>query len=176
MLLRDSIEERVTRLFEANYERLLRYVARLLGCTQEAEDIVQQTFLKLYTQLMQRRNIKNPDGWLTHTARNLAIDYLRKQHARLLVDCPLVEIQDMVISPNDPVADLLQKERIQCVCMILAAMPPQERACLKLRARGLSYKEIAAVLHISINTVGPTLAHGLRKLRAGYVAKGLSAE
>lgn len=169
----DTVEEKIIWLFEANYERLFRYVTQLVGRGGETEDIIQQTFLKLYVLLMQGKNITTPGGWLFHTARNLAIDHLRKQRARLLAECSMEEMQPVLISPRDPEKDLLQKERIHSVQMALAALPPQERACLKLRARGLIYKEIAEVLGISVNSVGPTLAHGLRKLRVSYVEKEL---
>jgi len=163
-----EIEENIAELFQATYDQLFRYIARLTGDVEQTKDIIQETFLKLYLLLVQGKSVENQPGWLLRAGRNLAIDYLRKQRAEFIDEWPA---ECIVISPLNQEEDLLERERNRAVQLTLATLPPRERACLKLRARGLSYKEIAQVLGISVNSVGPTLAHGLRKLRTGYAEK-----
>jgi len=165
-----GVEENITELFQATYDRLFRYVARITGDVEQAKDIVQETFLRLYLLLRQGKSVENLAGWLFCTGRNLAIDYLRQQRAEFFDEWPA---EDIVISPLNQEEDLLERERNRAVRLTLATLPPRERACLELRARGLAYKEIAQVLGISVNSVGPTLAHGLRKLRTGYAERGI---
>ena len=151
------------------YERPL--VVRALGITGELEsarDVVQETFLKLA-----RTERSAVDGrlaeWLYTVCRNRALDELRKQDRwRNAMDdaraqAPPREAQTDLAPP----AALERAEDLTRVKRALSSLSARQREAVLLKfERGLSYKEIAAVLEISVGTVGWLLHEALAALRA----------
>lgn len=159
-------EEVVEALFVETHVPLFRYVSSLLGPERmaETEDIIQHSFLKLFRNLLDGEHIREPRNWIFVAARNLAIDELRRRRRDFLFE-DFAEKPYVADSENTPETVLLERESMAAVEQSIAGLPPQERACLRLRIRGFSYREIAQILEIEVNTVGPTLAHALAKLK-----------
>lgn len=135
-----------------------RHLRLLLRNTQEAEDLTHEAFLRLFEQLRQGKDPDDWRSWLLKVGRNLAIDRLRKKSAGELGD----DLLWTLAAPADD--DLIASERLRQVHKALALLAPQERICLELRAEGLTYKEIAANVEVSISTVQTALERAIRKL------------
>jgi RNA polymerase sigma-70 factor (ECF subfamily) len=168
--------ERFDELFRELYPRLVPLAERLLGDRAEAEDVVQEAFLRLARS--RSHLLERPDevvgAWLRRVVLNLGINRLRDRRradARLLRATRLDTALDPERDPGDddsPSHALLRAEARDEVRAVLAGLPARQRACLLLRHAGHSYAEIAATLGIAIGSVGVYLARGERAFRAAY--------
>lgn len=176
--------ERFNDLFRHFYPRLVPLGERLLGDRAEAEDIVQEAFLRLARAgtgagddrpLLERPN-EVVGAWLRRVVLNLGVNRLRdrrRSDARLFRASRLDIALDPERGPSDddsPSHALLRAEARREVNAALAALPERQRNCLLMRHAGHSYAEIAATLGIAIGSVGVYLARGERAFRAAYRA------
>lgn len=158
------LEQKVTEVFELLRDPIYRHICRLIGKRTEAEDLTQETFLQLYACLQKGQAMGNVRPWLYRVAHNRAIDWLRQQ-GRLE---PFSEDTPSFATTIDttPSAEqrLLAQEQQRRVHTALTHLSPQQRHCLYLRAEGLSYREIADVLSISISSVATFLGRGIKRI------------
>lgn len=141
---------------------LLRYAARVLNNEDAAQDVVQETFIRLHGNLekITKRGVQLK-GWLFRTAHNAAVDYIRRESRRR----NLHERQARQADLLKPDCDVQREhdERKKLVMQHLSILKPKEREVLVLRLQeGMSYKEIAAILKRSEGYVG-TLVHTATK-------------
>lgn len=137
--------------FEASRSRLASLAYRLLGSAADAEDAVQDTFLRW--QAADRDRVEVPEAWLTKVVTNLCLDRLRSAHARheraagAWLPEPLLE-GDPMLGPADTFE---QRESVSlAVLTLLERLSPAERAVYVLReAFSYSHADIAGILDIS---------------------------
>ena len=148
------------------YESLCRYVYRLVGNRDDALEIVQDTCLRFCESGASADNSNR--ALLFRIARNLSIDLLRKRNVRRINEGE-VERGNVLIMPRDnPEQQLLKQERERLLSEVFESMEERQRECLMLRGSGRSYAEIADVLGLSPESIGPTLGRALRKFRILY--------
>jgi RNA polymerase sigma-70 factor (ECF subfamily) len=155
-----EIQSAVIALYQAQATKLLRYARTLTPDTDIAQEAVQESFLRYFEACVRGEAPEEGKGWLFRVARNYIYDRL-KQHA-LRRKAALAAIADQPDGHLDPEAELARAEISQCV---VDSLSPRERECLRLRAEGLRYREIATVLNIQPGTVGALIARGLEKMR-----------
>jgi RNA polymerase sigma-70 factor (ECF subfamily) len=174
--------DRFDGLFRLLYPSLVPLVERLLSDRAEAEDVVQEAFLRLaragHNADAGRPLLEQPDevvgAWLRRVTMNLGINRLRdrrRAEARLLRATRLDSTLDPARGPADddgPARALLRAEARDEVQAALATLPERQRTCLLLRHAGHSYTEIAAALGIAVGSVGVYLQRGERAFRAAY--------
>ncbi|GAA1307702.1 sigma-70 family RNA polymerase sigma factor [Saccharothrix xinjiangensis] len=137
--------------FEAGRDRLASLAYRLLGSAADAEDVVQDAFLRW--QAADRARVEVPEAWLTKVVTNLALDRLRSAKARreraagAWLPEPLLD-GDPMLGPADTAE---QRESVSlAVLTLLERLTPVERAVYVLReAFSHSHAEIAGILDIS---------------------------
>ncbi|THV30031.1 sigma-70 family RNA polymerase sigma factor [Glycomyces paridis] len=137
--------------FEANRDRLASLAYRLLGSAADAEDTVQDAFLRW--QAADRSHVRVPEAWLTKVVANLALDRLRSAQARReravgdWLPEPLLD-GDPMLGPADTAE---QRESVTlAVLTLMERLPPVERAVYVLReAFSHSHADIAEILDIS---------------------------
>ncbi|MEU1921574.1 sigma-70 family RNA polymerase sigma factor [Streptomyces albogriseolus] len=137
--------------FEAGRGRLASLAYRLLGSAADAEDIVQDTFLRW--QAADRERIEVPEAWLTKVVTHLCLDRLRSAQARheraagAWLPEPLLE-GDPMLGPADTVE---QRESVSlAVLTLMERLSPVERAVYVLReAFSYSHAEIARILDVT---------------------------
>ena len=120
-------------------------------------------FLALFKHLEQGRSRRNLRGWIFQVAHNLALKKSNGNRRRQ---------QSQDLGWGDEPADqtpsaeeqLVWNERRLRLLSVFDALPDEDRYCLRLRAEGLSYREIAAVLDISIGSVSQYLTRSLARL------------
>ena len=129
---------------------------RFTGRVDQAEDLTQEVFVKVYQTLGRYRETDGPfGGWLMAVARNHAIDQYRrgKQERLRRTDDPVL-LETMPSRDEHPVAVLEREERARLVHSGLRALPPDLRVPLILcDLQGLPYEEIASDLGIPLGTV-----------------------
>jgi len=160
-----DIEREVVRLFEQFRTPLLRYTLSLGLPLADGEEITQEVFIALFQHLQMGKCERNLRGWIFRVAHNLALK--RRKSNRRLQDHPQAERflaeQHLDSSPN-PEEQVLSARRQRRLLAVLEALPEQDRACLRLRAEGLRYREIARVLGISLGAVSISLTRSLARL------------
>jgi RNA polymerase sigma-70 factor (ECF subfamily) len=151
--------EQLARLFERFRRPLLRYLTDLLTRREEAEDVVQET----YVRLMQVEQLENGRvrALIFKVATNLAYDRFRQRRARgaHADDTALAEIQSAEPAPERIVAF---EQALAIVKRTLLELKPRCRQVFLLRtAEDLTYDEIAARLRVSKRTVEREMQHAL---------------
>jgi len=158
-------ECQVIELFDHFRDSLLRYVLSFGLSVQDAEEITQEVFLALFRHLQLGKSRENLRGWIFRVAHNLALkqrEANRLSHDAKSSDWTIAEKQ-MDPSPNpEEQASFMQKCRR--LLAVFQALPEEDQACLRLRAEGLRYREIAAVLDISLGAVSMSLTRSLARL------------
>ncbi len=163
-----AIEAEVLALFDLLRIRLFRYVVSFSLSTQDSEDIVQEVFLALFSHLQANGSRSNLQAWLYRVAHNLALK--RRMMNRRLESGFNVDERCLELAA-DPHPNAEQQFAFQArqagLMAIMHALPDQDERCLRLRAEGLKYREIAAVLGISLGGVSLSLTRSLERLRRG---------
>ena len=162
---RAGIEENVLHLFDQFRNRLLRYVLALGLPMEEGEEVVQEVFLSLFHHLRRGRPAHNLAGWLFRVAHNQGLKRRAANHRVQDVigpeDDATVEAHDTSPSPEE---GIIQHQRHQRLLAVVSALPEQDQLCLRLRAEGLRYREIAQTLGVSLGSVSNSLTRSLARL------------
>jgi RNA polymerase sigma-70 factor (ECF subfamily) len=154
-----ALHNEVLALFDALRVRLLRYSVSFGLSTQDAEDVVQEVFLALFRHLQLDRPRNNLQGWVFRVTHHLSLK--RCQVVKRIADEPVDEYCDIAPNPEDQLLWSEQQLRMQAV---LRALPEIDRYCLRLRAEGLRYRQIAEVVGISLGSVSASLARSIARL------------
>lgn len=152
-------------LFDANYERLYRYLDRLSGEPELAADLAQEAFVRLYRRAALP---ERPDAWLVTVALNLFRNARANQKRRSRL---LSETRGRALAADEPASDESRLESQDVRSLVRRALnriPQRERELLLLRAQGYSYRDIAAVLDLNEVSVGTLLARAKTAFREEY--------
>jgi len=150
-------------LAERHRHEILRYLLRLLGDPEEAQDACQQTFLHAHRALGRLRPDSNVRAWLfriaTNTARSMARG--RARRSGRLVEAELDGF------PSRCAPSLEDREQLRAVARAVEALPSRQRAALMLRQfEGFGYREIASCLGGNEAAARANVYQALKKLRA----------
>ena len=160
-----ELEREVAALYEANAARLVNYAQTLARNREAARDAVQEVFLRYFAERRYGHRVENPRAWLYRALHNYLMDQMETPAAKYEIPAEGVEL-----STNQSAAEHVM-EKIQTAQQIVSRLTPRELDCLRLRAAGLSYMEIAQKLGIRAGTVGALLPRVYAKLRQD-VAEG----
>lgn len=157
------LEDEVVNLFDRFREPLLRYLSSFRLTPQDGEEIVQDVFLSLYRHLQCGKSRENLRGWLFRVAHNQAMK--RRYRTRREVEIRDARAEEYALDPNpNPEAQLAASQDQERLRAVVRVLPEQDRRCLYLRAEGLRYREIAAILEISLGSVSASLARSLARI------------
>ncbi len=152
-------------------DQLLNFVYRFLGNVEEAEDIVQETFLRLYRNKHAYRQIAKFSTWIYTIAGNLAKTELRKRKRRKVVSISDIGFDDKEYEIEDEMANTDQAANSTMTEKIIQdaidALPPRFKQVIILRdIQELSYEEIGSILHIPLGTVKSRVNRARLKLQS----------
>jgi RNA polymerase sigma-70 factor, ECF subfamily len=161
-----TLDEKVLVYFEQLRLPVFRYLLRKTHDAGRAEDLTQETFLRLCRHLLDNKPLENPKAWLFTVANNLAIDVARNDGNSVDLDeRNWREIEESRSGmQSDPESILIQNERLDRLQIAVLNLTPLQRECLHLRADGLRYREIAELLAISVSTVADAVRRATVKL------------
>lgn len=152
----------------ANEGALKRYLGRFIKSREAADDLAQEAFIRAFAA-EGLRVIESPKAFLFKIAKNLALNELARQSAAATQPLGDFEGQEVLEDSSQAAVDDVvdSRERIRLLARAIAALPPQCAKVFILRKmQGLSQKEIAARLNISVRTVENHVATGLSRCRA----------
>ena len=145
---------------------ICRYLIALGLDRSEAEEVLQETFLRLCQHVGGDQRPEDWRGWVFRVAHNLARDEHRRKRRRPAQ--PFEDAQASIDLHADPRAtpeqQVLAQERQQRLAAALERLPAHQRECLHLRAEGLRYREIAEVLDAGVSTVAEWVQQALKTL------------
>lgn len=169
-------EESFRLLFDRFYRPLFRFFEGRGFSTEECQDLIQETFLRVHRGIEGFRGDARWEHWLFRIAANTAVKAVRHRAAAKRADRSVPweqELEDSMASGNPREADapaplrrLLDKERTELLSQAIAGLPAQMRRCVRLRVfQDLDYEEIADTLQISPSTVKVQLFKARKRLQ-----------
>jgi RNA polymerase sigma-70 factor, ECF subfamily len=164
-----------TELVKAHHRRVYGLCYRFTGCSQDAEDLTQEVFLKLYGNLSSFDLARGSfQVWVTTLTRNLLVDHFRRTRQLRATDSldagwdevdelkPIDRLQDPGKTPHERA---VQQELERLVQEGLTKISPELREAVILRdLQDLDYKEIAQILHVPEGTVKSRISRGRAEL------------
>lgn len=153
------------RLVRESRHRLYGYAVHFLGSREEAEDIVQDAYLRLWSH----RSSVRPDGamgWLISVTRNLCLDKVRRRKVRSAVDVDTEKLSQIAAGGRSPEDNASSSVFEELVADALRQLPDTQRSIVILREMlGMSYNEICDALDLPLTTVKVYLHRGRKELR-----------
>ena len=174
--LRERDMELLADLVERCQHRLVRYLLYLTGRREHAEDLAQETWIRVLQRGSQYNGRQRFDPWLFAIARNLAIDYLRKKQKAVQTASLPNDRDAMLLLPSSgpsPFEAAARSEDAIRLAGQLQILSPLYREALLLRFQeDLSLPEIAQVLGAPVTTVTSRIYRGLAALRSAFEEGG----
>lgn len=148
---------------------LYRLALRITLNPAEAEDIVQETMIKIWNRRDQWDEIESIEAFSLTICRNLALDKMRKiEGQNQSLDEAAHDAPDRSYSSN-PEEQAMQQDRIELIRRLIGQLPEKQRSAMQLRDfEGKSYKEIAAIMGISEEQVKINIFRARQAIRQKY--------
>jgi RNA polymerase sigma-70 factor (ECF subfamily) len=172
--VRSGDPDALTDLLARYQHRLYRFLARLVQDSAAAEDLFQQTWLRVMQTIGKYDARSRFDTWLFSVAHNLAIDYLRRQRGRSLdvADETGSPAEKLVSAGPNALEQLLDWERGTLLAAAINELPAIHREVISLRfEEGMKLEQIAEVSGVPLSTVKSRLQRALESLRARLEAR-----
>lgn len=147
-------------LYTLHAAGLLRYAVSIIADTGAAQDALQEIFMRYFVARSEGQQFLDPRAWLFRVLRNHLLDTLKSSSVKN--EIAIDKIDEPHDGWNDPERRYHRTEMARDLARVLA---PRELECVRLRAEGLSYDEIAHVLDLRQGTIGATLARAHKKVR-----------
>jgi RNA polymerase sigma-70 factor (ECF subfamily) len=172
ILAREGNRGAFAELVELYKNKIYHLAYRMLGNRQEAEDVVQDTFLRMYEHLSGYDSSRKFSTWLYRIATNLCIDRLRRRRSVYSLDAELSEGEGVdgyaVLRTNEPGPEeaVMLTERQRILFDAVSSLPDKYKAAVALKYyQDLSLKEISDILQIPVPTVKTRIHRGREYLR-----------
>lgn len=147
-------------------DKLFRLAYRITLNQVEAEDIVQETLIKVWNKREEWNTIISIEAYCITLTRNLAIDKSQKSEAQ---NTELTEEATLHTNESTPQQELEYSERMELIHRLINTLPERQRTILQLRdMEEKSYKEIAEIMHLSEEQVKVNLFRARQKIKNRY--------
>ncbi len=148
-------------------DKLFRVALRITFDRAEAEDIVQETLIKVWNKREEWNSLDSVEAYCLTLTKNLAIDMREKMDARTE---ELTDEYDQAHDDANPYEKLEQKERLMWVHKLMEELPDKQRKIMQMRdIEEKSYKEIAQALDITEEQVKINLFRARQKVKQGFL-------
>lgn len=157
--------------------RIFGTVSRMIGRSEDVEDVAQEVFLRLYFSLDQLRSPEVFEPWLYRLTVNAALDYLRKRRKRKL-EARVADLSDQQVMMADAAAgtrvqvDTQERVRIrEMVDSLLSRVSEEDRLLLTLKeVEGLSLKDLEKIYDVNENALKVRLFRARQRVLKAYAA------
>jgi len=157
-----NLEDFETRVLPAK-NKLFRFALRLLGSSEEAKDVVQETMIKVWNG-RDMAEVQNMEAWCMRITKNLSLDKLRSRQRKSTGS--IDERFDMVHDSLSPHEKTEIHESMKRIDELMANLPDKQRQVMHLRdIEGYSYNEICDVLELDMNQVKVNLFRARNAVR-----------
>ena len=176
-LVHQSLDDENEGAFEILYHRyemsLLNFFYRRIGSWETAQDLVQETFIRVHAHLGTLRDRKKFSSWMFSIAKQLIAAHIR-ENRRSIETAPIDEIfETYTIEPEhrSPVESIIAEEQLEIIHTLARRLPESERSAFELRLNNMTLEEIAETLDISASATKVRLHRAKRKLVAWMKAE-----
>jgi RNA polymerase sigma-70 factor (ECF subfamily) len=148
-------------------DKLFRVACRITNDASEAEDVVQEVFIKVWDLRAEWSNYQNLQGWVMQLVKNKSIDKTRSKHRRTT---SLDGIYNMPQQGKSPEQTAVLSDAMQQIKGLMMNLPEKQRLIMELRDFDeLTYQEIAEQLEIPLNHVKVNLSRARKTIREALV-------
>lgn len=156
-------ENAYRQLFRSFYKPLSQFAHTIVRSAEQAEEIASDVFVNIWKNRERLLQIGNLKVYLYVATRNIALNYLNKQHLQhFSLDTLQVE---MTVADSTPEQLLISREMAWKIADAVNNLPPRCKIIYKLiREDGLKYKEVAGILDISVNTIDVQMAIASKRI------------
>lgn len=147
---------------------LFRLALRITLSREEAEDVVQDTLIKVWNQRERWNEIDSIEAFSTTICRNLSLDRIKRKGSdnASLDDIGAYE----PATSSNPYEKTQQRDRLALIRKLIDSLPEKQRSCMQLRdIEGKPYKEIAAILGISEEQVKVSIFRARQAIKQQYI-------
>ena len=165
LALKQGDRQALNGLVDRYRDRIVAFAYRMTGCADSAQDMAQETFVRVYKGARTFQDNGRFSPWLYKIATNVCLsEYARKTKVAVSLDTGGLEaMQDTGPSVQDTAMNMVDADRVQCS---LSALNEDHRNVLVMHIfQGLTYVEIGQALGIPTGTVKSRLFYAIRKLR-----------
>ena len=145
-------------------DKLYRFAYRIVQSEEEAQDIVQEAFIKIWKNIEKLKVANNAEAWCMTVTKNLALDTIKNKKRK---NTESLDARNAVMEIHDPTQDLDdQKDLMKRISDIINGLPDKPKQVIHLRdIEGYTYEEIAEILDITMSQVKVTLYRARRSVR-----------
>ncbi|HLK67976.1 MAG TPA: sigma-70 family RNA polymerase sigma factor [Bryobacteraceae bacterium] len=155
--------ERVGQLYLEAREGVYRYLLTFGISPAQAQELTQDSFLRLFQSMSGGETIREPRAWLFRVAHNLALNVRTRERTCMPLDEMIhASLRDREPGPEDA---LIDRQRLLRISEAMTFLSPQQKQVLALRANGLRFREIAETLEIGVSSVYEFLNRAIRRLK-----------
>ena len=148
---------------------LFRMALRITQNREEAEDVVQETMIKVWNRREQWAQLESIEAFCLTICRNLALDKLRRMDNQVQSLGDDIDPTDHSHASN-PEQVTIQNERTQMIRQLISKLPERLRTCMQLRdIEGKSYRDIATILDITEQQVKVNIFRARQAVREQYL-------
>jgi RNA polymerase sigma-70 factor (ECF subfamily) len=152
-------------IFQSQYARIARVIARVIRDPGRAEELAVEVFLKWSRNPLAQGS--KAEGWLHRTAARMALDELRKQARRSRHERWPAPVRRPP-TPEEIHSATQEQDRVRAV---LGGITPRHAELLVLRSQGFNYDELAAALELNPASVGTLLSRAQQTFRKEYLKR-----
>ena len=170
---KETEHSQVLKAFLACRDALLRSIMKLCARQEDVDDILQETFLRVYTA-NEKTRITSLQDYLFVVSRNLVMKKLSRQSREMVL-----EINDALMDANDISTEtqLHHQKRFDAFNRALSSLPEKNRRAILLRKfYGLSHREIARKMHVSVSSVEKYISEGIKRCKQNLYLQGYEFE
>jgi RNA polymerase sigma factor (sigma-70 family) len=144
--------------------KLFRFALKFVGSEEEAKDVVQEVFIRVWNGREQMNEVQNCEAWCMRITRNLSLDRIRSINRKQTH--PIEEsfnVQHEALTPHESTEI---HESMQRINQLIASLPEKQRQVIHLRdVEGYSYNEICEILELDMNQVKVNLFRARNAVR-----------
>ena len=149
---------------------LFRLALRITLSREDAEDVVQETMLKVWNKREQWERIDNIEAFCMTICRNLALDHQKRMDNQNVTLEETTTLNLQPLTSTTPEEHAVQRDRVERVRQLIDQLPEKQRTCMQLReVEGKAYKEIAAIMGISEEQVKVNIFRARQTIRQQFM-------
>ena len=151
------------------HQQLYRVAFRLTGNREDAEDVVQETYLKIWNSRDRLGQLDNPAAFCMTTLKNLFVDFLRRKHGDRGSG---INADDVTVPADIDIGNQIeQRDSVNIVTQLIEQLPDNQRDVIRMRdIADLPFEEIEAATGLSPGNIRTLLSRARKKIKEQYIA------
>lgn len=164
-LVSEGNEQAFEMVYNNYHKKLIAFSKNYTGSKEQAEEIVEDVFVKLWCNRENVTQIKNLNVYLYTSVKHQSLNALSQEARRVVTESLEVSEYDVQSEDNSPHDLLVTSELMQSIQSAIESLPPRCKLIFQMvREDKLHYREIAEILNISVNTIDVQMAIAVKRL------------